>query len=62
MSEPLLNVTEAAAVLGVPRSWLYARVESPACDVPFFRLGRYLRFRASELDTYLEKNRGGPKP
>ena len=59
--EPLLDVAAAAQILGVPNSWIYARVESPNCDVPHFRVGRYLRFRASELTTYVEKNRGGPK-
>lgn len=61
-TEPLLDVAQAAAFLGVPRSWIYARVESPECDVPFFRVGRYLKFRASELRAYLESNRGGPRP
>ena len=41
MSEPLLDVTEASQVLGVPKSWVYARVESPECDLPHFKLGRY---------------------
>ena len=59
---PLLDVAAAAALLGVPRSWVYARVESPECDLPHFRVGRYLKFRASELNAYLEQNRGGPRP
>ena len=29
MSELMLDVTEASKVLGVPKSWVYARVESP---------------------------------
>ena len=62
MSEPLLDVTEASKVLGVPKSWVYARVEQPECDLPHFHVGRYLRFRASELNDYLERNRGGPQP
>ena len=60
--DALLDVTEAAALLGVPRSWVYARVESPECDVPHFRVGRYLRFRPSELNNYLESKRCGPAP
>ena len=60
--EPVLDIAAAAHILGVPRSWLYARVElKEQCDVPHFRVGRYLRFRASELEAYLQKNRGGPK-
>ena len=61
MTEPLLNVAEAAALLGVPRSWVYARIETPKCDVPFYRVGRYIKFKASELDAYLEANQGGPR-
>ena len=62
MADHLLDVTEAAKVLGLPKSWIYARVESPECDLPFFRVGRYIKFKASELAAYLERNRGGPRP
>ena len=55
--DALLNVAQAAAFLGVPRSWIYSRVESSDCDVPHFKLGRYLKFRESELLAYLELNR-----
>ena len=55
--DPLLSVAEAAKVLDVPKSWIYARVESPECDLPHFKLGRYIKFRESELLTYLETNR-----
>ena len=61
MTEPLLNVAEAAALLGVAPSWVYGKIETPTCDVPFYRVGRYLRFKASELDAYLEANQGGPR-
>ena len=60
--DALLDVAQAAAFLGVPRSWIYSRVEASECDLPHFRVGRYLKFRASELFAYLEKNRGGPNP
>ena len=60
--DALLDIAQAAAFLGVPRSWIYSRVESSECDLPHFRVGRYLRFRASELEGYLEANRGGPTP
>ena len=58
MSEPLLDVTEASKVLGVPRSWIYMSCEAPEGDLPYFKIGRYLRFRESELLAYLETNRG----
>ena len=60
--DALLDVAQAAALLGVPKSWVYVRVESCACDLPHFRVGRYLRFRSSELFAYLEQNRRGPSP
>ena len=61
--ESLLNVAQAAAFLGVPRSWVYSRVESSECDLPHFKIGRYLKFRPSELKGYLEGNRRcGPNP
>ena len=60
--DALLDVAQASAFLGVPRSWVYSRVEAEDCDLPHFKVGRYLRFRASELEGYLEANRGGPTP
>ena len=60
--DPLLDVAAAAALLGVPRSWVYSRVESPECDLPHFKVGRYLKFRTSELFAYLETKRSGPRP
>ena len=59
--EPSIGVVEAAAYLDVPRSWLYAKVESPDCDVPYFKMGRYLKFLVSELNAYRHQNQGGPK-
>ena len=60
--ETLLDVGEAAAFLRVPKSWIYARVEREGCDLPFYKVGRYLRFKPSELDRYLEmQKQGGPR-
>ena len=60
--ESPLGVGEAAKVLGVPVSWVYARVERPDCDIPYFKMGRYLKFYASELQALIDTNRGGPRP
>ncbi|MDP9434762.1 MAG: helix-turn-helix domain-containing protein [Actinomycetota bacterium] len=43
----LLTITEAAAVLNVPRSWLRDRVSRR--EVPHARLGRHVRFGAQHL-------------
>lgn len=45
---PLLKVDELAAVLNVPVSWVYKKVEQGT--LPCIRVGRYLRF---DLDHVL---------
>jgi excisionase family DNA binding protein len=43
-----MTVSEAAAFLNVPESWLRKRVAGRT--VPFVRLGRYIRFTREHLD------------
>lgn len=57
LDEPLLGPRDLAARLGVPTSWVYANAE--AGRLPSFRLGKYLRFRASEVAAWLEQQRRG---
>ena len=52
--EQLLDVAAASEILGVPRSWVYAAVEQDPPRVPFYRVGRYVRFRASELEAWIQ--------
>ena len=47
----LLTVEEVAHVLRVPRSWVYSHLEM----LPTIRLGRYVRFRRSEIDDFLSR-------
>ena len=47
----LLTVDEVAHVLRVPRSWVYSHLEM----LPTIRLGRYVRFRRSEIDEFLSR-------
>jgi excisionase family DNA binding protein len=51
--EVLLTADEVAQILRVPRSWVY----SHSSDLPVIRLGRYVRFRRSEINGFLEKRR-----
>jgi excisionase family DNA binding protein len=53
--ERLLSVGEVAQFLGVGESWVYGAAESNR--VPSFRIGKYRRFRLSEILTWLEKQR-----
>lgn len=43
---PLLTAEEVAAILRVPRSWIYSHLDL----LPVVRLGRYVRFRRSGIE------------
>jgi excisionase family DNA binding protein len=51
---PALNVQDVARLFNVPVSWVYAKVEDGS--LPHFKLGRYVRFRASDIEAYLAAN------
>lgn len=56
MSEPLWTVRDVAQFLGVPVATIYtwrARGDGP----PGFRVGKHLRFRPSEVESWLEAHR-----
>ena len=54
--EELIGPPAAARLLGVPVSWVYANAETGR--LPSFRVGKYRRFRPSELLAWLENHRG----
>lgn len=56
-ADRLLNVQDVAHRLAVPVSWVYAASE--AGTLPSFKIGRYRRFRTSEIDAYIEASRRG---
>ena len=47
---------QVAELLGVRPQWVYDRLT----DMPHFRVGRYVRFRLSDLEEWLEAQRQGP--
>ena len=47
----LLTADEVAQILRVPKSWVYSHLS----ELPVIRLGRYVRFRRSKIDDFLEK-------
>ncbi|MDM8522792.1 helix-turn-helix domain-containing protein [Desulfococcaceae bacterium HSG8] len=47
------ELEELAEILKVPKSWLYTRTKTNS--IPHFRVGRYCRFRWSEVWNWLEK-------
>jgi excisionase family DNA binding protein len=58
MGKQLLNAQEAADRLGVTEKWM--RRKAQAREIPFIRLGRYLRFDPDQLDAYLSMHTVAP--
>ncbi len=62
----LMSVEEVAELLKVPRTWVYARTcESSDLErLPFYRFGRLLRFKRSEIIAWAERQHqtSGYKP
>ena len=55
ITDGLLTVSEVAAALRVPVSWVYERTRRSGTDqIPHFKLGKYLRFRWSTVREWLE--------
>jgi excisionase family DNA binding protein len=55
---PLLDAAEAGRLLSVPASWVLA--EARADRIPHVRLGRYVRFSATELEEWWRARMRGP--
>ena len=56
-SERLLSVREVAEMLNVSVSWVYVQTEQR--QIPFLKLGRYLRFRPSDIAAYVRDQQRG---
>jgi excisionase family DNA binding protein len=54
----LLTVGEVATLLGVPAKWVYRHAMlKPPERIPHLKMGKYLRFRESDLRDYVERLR-----
>ncbi len=61
--ERFVPIKEAAAFLGVPESYLYARTAKKGkAQVPHHRIGKYVRFRLSELEAWVQAQGNGADP
>jgi excisionase family DNA binding protein len=59
----MLTVEEVAELLHVPRSWVYEHTRQRSNDrIPAFRLGKYWRFRESDVLAWIERQRVGSRP
>lgn len=55
-AERLLTADDVAALLQVPRSWVYA--QSRAGEIPTVRLGRYYRYEREAVWTWVRGRSG----
>ena len=56
LTEELMTVSEIAALLKVPVSWVYERTRRRGIErLPHVRLGKYLRFSMPQIAKWLEK-------
>jgi excisionase family DNA binding protein len=54
----LLTVDDVAALLRVPRSWVYARTRQRGVQrLPFIKLGKYVRFEPAAVRVFLARLR-----
>ena len=54
----LVDAAAAAAMLGVPKSWVMA--EARANRIPHVQLGRYVRFDPAEVEAWWRGRSKGP--
>ena len=53
MSSSLMSAQDVAALLGVPKAWVYA--QSRAGKIPTVTLGRYRRYRREAIEQWIAK-------
>lgn len=54
----VLSVAEVASILKVPVSWVYEHCRPRCLDrLPYFKMGKYLRFLAADIHDFLERLR-----
>lgn len=58
LPEGLIDVAAVAGIYDVRDRWVYEQVAQG--PLPYYRVGRYIRFRASELEEHLKACRRGP--
>ena len=60
MSDQLLTADQVAALLSVPKSWVYT--ETRAGRLPHVKLGRYYRYARASIEAFVAGLEQGPVP
>jgi len=57
MIERLLTSTKASELLGItPKSLANSRYTGTGIDIPYIKLGKVVRYKESDIQTYIEAN------
>ena len=57
-----LNIEEVAAILGVPKTFIYRRTARGHGDpIPHYRIGSHLRFKPDDIQEWIESHRHEPE-
>jgi excisionase family DNA binding protein len=57
-----LNIEQVAAILGVPKSFIYRRTARGHGDpIPHYRIGSHLRFKPDDIEEWIESHRHEPE-
>ena len=59
-ADKLLTAEEVADLMRVTRAWVYAETRRNA--IPHLRLGRYVRYRRSAIEAWMQAVERGPGP
>jgi len=60
VGDNIFDVKKLACYLKVDESWVYKQVSLKA--IPFFKCGKYTRFKKSEIDRWVESETVKPIP
>ncbi len=56
--EKFLTIKELAEHLGLKEKTLYGKVSRN--EIPYYKIGRLIKFKASDIDEWIASNRRGP--
>ncbi len=54
-NDELLTPDDFEALTKIPKSWIYGRIHSKTLPFRFIKIGRYVRFRNSDIEDFLRR-------
>jgi excisionase family DNA binding protein len=54
-SDALFTPDDFEALTKIPKSWLYGRIHSKSLPFAHLKIGRYVRFRKSDIEDFLQR-------